>query len=83
VNSSDPLMMEAFRHGRTQERLHQAVECLRSIRELCRDGKGVGLRYRILEIEANCCVTLQRLSSSTGGVIDDMEPVCEPAKEGA
>jgi hypothetical protein len=69
----DMLSREAFLHGRTQGRLAEAVESLRRIAALCRSGRGC--RYRLLEIETDACLTLERLSKSTGGVIDDMEPL--------
>ncbi len=72
--ASNPVTAEAFRHGRTQERLTGAVECLRRITAVCRDGKRPKAD-RLLEIEVDAADTLRRLSAATGGVIDDVEPV--------
>jgi hypothetical protein len=83
--ASDPATLEAYQHGRTQERLRQAVEALREIRELCRGPIRMRSdprpKYRLLEIEVTAAVALERLSASTGGVIDAVsllapEPPC-------
>ena len=71
---ADPLASEAYKHGRTQERLRIAVESLRLILKTCERKDRSGLRYKLLEIEANAATTLKRLSAATGGIIDDMEP---------
>ncbi len=70
----NPEQREAFMHGRTQERLRQAVESLRRIVTTCTTQRRRGAN-KLLEIEVEATATLRRLSATTGGVIDDMEPL--------
>jgi hypothetical protein len=73
--SDDAALREAFQHGRAQERLREAVESLRRIKAICTRQDRGALKYRLLDIEADAFMTLRRLSASTGGVIDDVEPL--------
>jgi hypothetical protein len=75
--TDDALMKEAMAHGRTQERLREAVSCLKLVRDTVASHRSV--KWKLDTIDAAVAGALNRLSRQNGGVIDDMEPLSKGA----
>lgn len=76
--AQDPLLHEAYKHGRTQELLTATVQCLKSVEATCRGtGKKLTDKAKLEMIRIEVEETLRRLSAPTGGVIDDVSPTKE------
>lgn len=76
--AQDPLLHEAYKHGRTQELLTATVQCLQSIQQTCKaTGAHLSAKAKLEIIEVEIDATLKRLSAPTGGVIDDVSPTKE------